>query len=196
MKKNLLVIGCVVSMAALCMAQDKCAGGRPEQPEFRGPMGAGILDGEFQMMPAMLMNKELGLSQEQHQKIKDILSGSAEAKKALHNRMETAARTQVELMGQDSPDEAAVLKGVDDIADIGKEIARIRIKQLLEVQKILTPEQRSKMREKMKEKMKERTEKRTQVDKRKGKEFRKEQGKPEEGSTAGSQVAPPSPKAP
>ena len=170
MQKQLIVWGCVLSLCAACGAQDKSAGEVQEPPAARPPMGAGAMDGDFPMMSPMMMNRELGLSNEQQQKIKAILSGSTNEMQSLHAKMQAAAKVQGELMSQDSPNEAAVLQGVTEIAAMRTEIARIRVKQVLEVQKLLTPEQRAKMREKMKERM----QKRGQGDKRKMREMHKD----------------------
>jgi Spy/CpxP family protein refolding chaperone len=170
MQKQLIVLGCVLSLCAACIAQEKPAGEIPEQPAARPAMGAGAMDGDFPMMLPMMMNKELGLSKEQQQQIKAILSGSTNEMQSLHAKMQAAAKVQGEMMSQDSPNEAAVLQGVTEIAAMRTEIARIRVKQLLEVQKLLTPEQRAKMREKMKERM----QKRGQGDRRKMHEMHKD----------------------
>ena len=115
--------------------------------------------------------------------------------KKLHARMIAAAKRQVELMGMDSPDESGVLKGVDEISNIRRDIARLRVKQMLEIQKVLTLAQRSKMREKMKVKMKERLEKHAQGERHAGRDWQKEHGKTNQCAAAISPVAPP-PKAP
>ena len=198
MKKNRmrgLVLGSLMLLATLSLAQDNREGENAEQPEFRFPMSSGVMNGEVPIMPAAMLSRELGLSKEQQQKIKAIVSGSVDVMKKLHVRMEAAAKKQVELMGMDSPDESGVLKGVDEISNIHREIARIRVKQMLEMQKVLTLEQRSKMREKMKEKIKERLEKHAQGDRRVGRERRKDQGKSNECASAMSPVATP-PKTP
>ena len=88
--------------------------------------------------------------------MKSVISGSTNEMRTLSSKMQEAAKNQAELMGQDSPNEEAVMKGVDEIAKIRAEIGRIRMKQMLAIQKILTPEQRAKMREKMKEQMEKR----------------------------------------
>jgi Spy/CpxP family protein refolding chaperone len=50
-------------------------------------------------------------------------------------------------------DETAVLALADDIGKVRSEMAKVQVKQMLAVRKILTPEQRLKMREKMKNNM-------------------------------------------
>jgi len=190
-----LVVASLILLTTLSLAQDSRDGENAEQSEFRFPMSAGGMDGEVPIMPAAMLSRELGLSKEQQQTIKAIVSGSVDVMKKLHARMEAAAKKQVELMGMDSPDESGVLKGVDEISNIRREIARIRVKQMLEIQKVLTLEQRSKMREKMKEKMKERLEKPERGERRAGREGRKARGNTNDCAAAICPVAPP-PKAP
>ena len=108
------------------------------------------------MSPVMSMAKELGLTKEQQDQIKAILSSNNDETKTLRTKMEASAKAQADLMSQDSPDEAAVLKGVDDIAKLRTDISKIRMHQVLGVQKILTPEQRTKVREIMKERLEKR----------------------------------------
>ncbi|MEI8121462.1 MAG: periplasmic heavy metal sensor [bacterium] len=190
-----LVVGSLSLLATLSLAQDNREGENAEQPEFRLPMSADEIEGEFPIMPAMMLSRELGLSKEQHQTIKAIVSGSVDVMKKLHARMIAAAQKQVELMGMDSPDESGVLKGVDEISNIRRDIARLRVKQMLEIQKVLTLAQRSKMREKMKVKMKARLEKQAQGERHAGREGRKACGNTNDCAAAICPVAPP-PKAP
>lgn len=154
MKVYGLVAGCALFVAGLCgAAEQPAAGAPPERPAFRMPAGGGILEGEMPMMPEKLMVRELGLTQEQQKQVREVLSANAGDMQALRSKMEAAAKVQAELISQDAPDEAAVLKGVDDISKLRAEIAKLRIRQVLALHKVLTPEQRAKMREKMKERM-------------------------------------------
>jgi len=166
MKRINVIVGFSALLVGICLAQDKPAGVPPSDrgPErgfdrgsdrgsFRPFMGGGMMGGEFPVMMVMGMAKDLGLTQEQQDQIKDILSSRNEEMKTLHTKMEAAAKAQAESMSQDNPDEAAVFKGVDEIAMLRAEIDKIRIHQELEVKKILTPEQRTKIQEKMKERM-------------------------------------------
>lgn len=175
MRTYLLLAGVVVvSMTAFCEAQNKGEGDRPGPGAGSPQMGLGRMEGDFSLMPGVLMGKELGLSKEQQHKVKNILDSRVEEMKKLHARMDATAKRQVELMGQDSPDEGAVMKGVDEVSGLHSQLAKIRIKQVLEIQKVLTPEQRARMRKLTKERM----ENREQGDKRKVREHGKEGGKP------------------
>ena len=150
MKRIVMVTGCLIGIVTLGVAQDKPA----EQKERRMERHAGLeLDKMEGDMPMMQMRKELDLSKEQMMQMHGIFSGSTNEMKTLQSRMQEAAKAQAALMSQDMPNEEAVLKGADEIAKIRAEIGRIRLKQMLETRKILTPEQRVKMREKMNARM-------------------------------------------
>ena len=158
MKKVIIVTVCLMGWAALAVDQNKTAVGTPARMERHSGMGMRAMEGDIPMMPLTQMfgNKELGLTKEQIQQLKDIAAGSTNEMKVLQAKMQDLAKHQADLMGQDLPNEEAVLKGADEISSIRAEIGRIRMKQMLAAQKILTPEQRQKMREKMKAHMEQR----------------------------------------
>jgi Spy/CpxP family protein refolding chaperone len=176
----------MVTMASLCVAENKGEGDGAGAGEGSPQMGLGKMDGDFALMPGVLMGKELGLSKEQQKKVKSILESRADEMKKLHTRMEAIAKRQVELMGQDSPDEGAVMKGVDEVAGLRAQWAKLRVRQVLEIQKTLTPEQRARMRELTKERMA----KRGPGDLRKVREPGKERDKPAAPPAVTSSVAP------
>jgi Spy/CpxP family protein refolding chaperone len=156
MKRLTMMTGCLIGLVAVSVAQDKPAGQKERRMDRHPGMDMGPMEGD---MPMMKMRKELDLTKDQIKQMQGLFSGSTNEMKGLHARMQEAAKAQAELMNQDMPDEEAVLKGADEIAKIRAEIGRIRMKQMLETRKILTPEQRAKMREKMKAKIeKNRTE--------------------------------------
>jgi len=189
MNKLLMVMGCAVTMAALSTAQNKATvGDTGEMTAFRRPLTAGMNDGDFPMMQVQFI-KELGLSKEQQQQIKDIRSGDSTTLMESFAKKNDAVKRQIDLMSQDVPNESDVMKSVDEISGISRDIAKIRIKQVLGILNVLTPEQRTKMREKMKARMKERFEKHEQSDRRKGDGQRKEHAKPDHAPV------PPQPKA-
>lgn len=196
MKKLLMVAGCSVGLvAAMVVAADKAAGDktaekaagdRPGRGEWHS--GMGMMEGDMPMMPLMQMHKDLGLTPEQIQQIKDAASGSTKEMEALRSKMQAAAKAQAELMGQDSPNEEAILKGTDEIGKIRTDMARIRVKQMLAMQKVLTPEQRTKMREKMKAQMEKRREMGDRM-KTRGEAGRKGHGKAGDSPDAGQAPA-------
>ena len=71
-----------------------------------------------------------------------------------------AARAEIEFqMDSDAPDEKAVMAACEKLGQVNAEIARNRVRNQLEVSKILTPEQRAKMKQ-LRERMKQRRESR------------------------------------
>ena len=150
MKKIVMVAGMMMGVMSMAMAQEKTA---DDGPRHSPPlMGGGMMDGGMPIQH-LLKDKDLGLTQDQQQQILAIRNSSTNELKQLQAKMQAAAKAQAELMSQDMPNEEAVLKGADDLSQIHSALNRLRIKQLLEIRKVLTPEQRAKMREKMKEHM-------------------------------------------
>lgn len=139
-------MGCVVGMATIALSQAPAGGPPPMKPQGRWGMGA--MEGED--MPIMRLIKQLDLSKDQKEQMRVIVSGSTNTMRDLHAKMQALAQTQAELFSQDTPDEAAVLKAADEISQVRSAIGKMQIKQMLAIQKILTPEQRVKVRETMK----------------------------------------------
>ena len=50
-------------------------------------------------------------------------------------------------MDQDKPDEDAVLKQVEKLGQLGTELNKVRLRTLLKIQAMLTPEQRKQLRQ-------------------------------------------------
>lgn len=106
--------------------------------------------GAISERPMMDMMKDIGITADQKGQIKALNQASAGEMKLLSAKMQELAVQQARLVNQETPDEAAILKGTEDIGQVRTEIAKVKIRQMLALQKILTPEQRVKMREKMK----------------------------------------------
>jgi Spy/CpxP family protein refolding chaperone len=149
MKRMMLILSLVVAGLTNSMAQEASKEQSPKRSERQW---AGCMGGECEI-PIMQLSKELALTKEQQSQMRAIFTASTNEMRTLHAKMIAAAKMQAELMSQDSPNEELVMKGADEVAAIRAEIGKIRIKQMLAAQKILTPEQRSKMREKMKSRM-------------------------------------------
>lgn len=87
------------------------------------------------------VSQELGLSEDQKTKIKDLFYASQ--KEAIDLRAQ-AQRAQLDLrhaMGQDTPDEKAVLKALDAHLAAEAAIKRNRVKLVLDLRKAVTVEQ-------------------------------------------------------
>lgn len=154
MKQMVWIMAGVLAAAVLSAEEQGKERGVPvqEQKAFRPQLGS-MMEGDIPMPSALGMAKELDLSKEQQQQIRAILESKNAEMKTLREKMEAGSKRQAELISQDTPDEAAILKSLDELSAVRLEIARIRVHQVLEVQKLLTPEQRAKIRERMKERM-------------------------------------------
>ena len=153
---NGMIMGLTL-LAAGAMAQPPVGGGEgtKETPRrMMGPMGG---DSEGMILRALSpdspLAKEIGLTEQQSQDLKKLVPAMQAEMQASRDKMEALAIKQAELMSQDSPDEASVMKVVEELGQVRTDIAKKRMQQVLAAQKILTPEQRTKLRESMKSRM-------------------------------------------
>lgn len=155
----LVMAGCLMAGTAL-RAEQPQQGGRPRPPqgprEGRGPMmmeggdmGEGLL--ARALAPDSPIAKKLNLTPEQIESLKAVFRDGEKEQAELREKMKQAAVKQAELMAQDNPDEAAVMKGVETIGEIRISMAKIWTHKILAGLKVLTPEQRTTLRETMKE---------------------------------------------
>ena len=143
----------MMAVAALCcavMAEEP----EPGNGRVGGPRG-GMGPREFNMDPIVhavnspKIAEKLGLSDEQKAKLKE-LNDRAKGGRDNMKKVREAMMRQVQLMKDDTIDEAAVMKAIDEVFELRKQMAREQVKRLIEVKKILTPEQIAKAREEMK----------------------------------------------
>lgn len=97
--------------------------------------------------------EQVGLTPDQVADLKKRVETVSAEMKDLNTKMEAAAKQQLELMSKDAPDEKDVMKAVEEIGELRIKVAKIRVHQLLDVQKSLTPEQRTKMRDLVKQRV-------------------------------------------
>lgn len=186
------VLGCVLAMTAAAESETP-AGGAPKAPEGGRKMmserGHGMMlergePGEAMIMKALApespMAKELGLSKEQITALKGVMKAARTEAMALQEKMREAAKRQAEMMSQAAPDEAAVLKGVEELGALRTEIAKVTTRQILAAQKILSAEQREQLRGMINARMGEMRE-RTDVRERRPLGGRERRGKAQEG---------------
>jgi Spy/CpxP family protein refolding chaperone len=158
MKAKTLMAVVLAGLTAGAMAQEQQAppregaqGGAP-----RRMMGAGgmPMDAEGMLMRALSpdskLAKDIGMTEEQSAALKKLFADAQTETKDSRDKMEKLALEQADLLSQDSPDEAAVMKVVDQLGELRLQVAKQRIHQLLAAQKILTAEQRTQLREQMK----------------------------------------------
>lgn len=124
--------------------------------------------------------EKIGLTPETVAEIRAKVSAAQKEMRDATTRMQQAAAQQVDLLSLDAPDEAAVLKLVDEIGGINLQIAKRRMQLILDIQKSLTPEQRAKLREMTKARIEE------------GKERWKKEGRGP-GRGTGDKAKPPAP---
>lgn len=91
--------------------------------------------------------EELGLSKETLEKINKIKDASKESCGKLRDQLQTARQELRTLMDQDKPDQQAVMKKVEDIGKLNLEKDKQRTSAMLEIQALLTKEQRAKLKE-------------------------------------------------
>jgi Spy/CpxP family protein refolding chaperone len=115
------------------------------------------MDTEAMLMQALSPDskiaQEIGLTEAQSQELKKLVPGAQKDMQEYREKMEKLAEEQANLLSQDTPDEVAVMKVVEQLGQMRTEIAKKRIQQVLAAQKILTPEQRAQLREKLKARM-------------------------------------------
>jgi len=142
MKTWVMMMVVVMNVVVVAFAQEqKERNGRAKLSEHY--LGAGE-------RPLMDMMNDLGLTPDQQSQLKALKQATTNEMNVLTVKMRALAVQQAKLLNQETPDEAALLKGTDDIGQVRTDIAKMRIKQMVAVQRILTPGQRAKMREKMK----------------------------------------------
>jgi Spy/CpxP family protein refolding chaperone len=91
--------------------------------------------------------QELGLTTNQTESLRKVGFELKQKLIDLNAQREKAGLQQAQLMTAPDPDEAAVMKAVEESGAIQTEIAKLRVKQVMAARKILTPEQQQKARE-------------------------------------------------
>ncbi len=95
------------------------------------------------------MADELGLPDATRKKIADLVYEAKKQGIALRADLEQAKLELHRLMEQDKPDTEAILKQFDKVGQVKNELAKLRLRTMLQVQQLLTPEQRKKARSHM-----------------------------------------------
>ena len=147
----------MIAVAALCcvVLADGPEGGprRPGGPGFRGGMG-GMRHHEMGMDPIVFavsrpkIVEKLGLSDEQKEKLKAV-TDSAKGGRESMDKVREATKKQFDLMKAEKVDEAAVMKAIDEVFELRKQMAKDQVRRVIEIKSILTPEQIAKAREEM-----------------------------------------------
>lgn len=116
-----------------------------------GMMGAMGSDFETQMFTRMITRpqfaKELGLSEDTINELNDSFTDIDVRILDLQTKLEEASKVQSDLLKATPLDEEAVMKAVDAVWELRKQIAVLQTQKLIVVLKTLTPEQTAKARE-------------------------------------------------
>lgn len=145
-------------IAAAGLAALLCAGvSMAETPEGKGWKKDGMSHGEGRFDK---MKSELGLSDEQAQKLKAHKEAQMAQGKALWDEMKTKREALRAELEKEKVDESRVKALNGELKALQNKMADQRIAAVLEVRKILTPEQFKKFHERMEERREDRQEKR------------------------------------
>ena len=147
----------MIAVAALCCVV--LADG-PERGERRagGPRGGGMggmRHHEMGMDPIVFaitrpqVVEKLGLTDEQKEKLKAVTDRVRDGREGMR-KVREATMKQFDLMKADKVDEAAVMKAIDEVFELRKQMAKDQVRRVIEIKAILTPEQIAKAREEMK----------------------------------------------
>lgn len=159
MNKKVMIAGLVgCLMAESVLWAEEAAKPKPEGPGGGRRSGMMADGGEMGdpmisrvLAPNSPMMKELSLAPEQVESLKKIFKDQNTEMMALREKMKEVSVKQAELMAQDLPDEAAVMKGIETIGAIRMETAKLLTGKMLAALRVLTPEQRTKMQALLKE---------------------------------------------
>ena len=146
----------MIAVAALCcvaLADGPESGPRrPGGP--RGGMGmGGMRHHEMGMDPIAIavmrprIVEKLGLSDEQKEKLKAVTDRAREGREGM--KVREATMKQINLMKAEKVDEAAVMKAIDEVFELRKQMAKDQVRRVIEIKSILTPEQIAKAREEL-----------------------------------------------
>ena len=146
----------MIAVAALCCEVLADGAERGERPAGgpRGGMG-GMRHHEMGMDPIVFavsrpqVVEKLGLSDEQKEKLKAVTDRAKDGREGM-KKVREATMKQFDLMKADKVDEAAVMKAIDEVFELRKQMAKDQVRRVIEIKAILTPEQIAKAREEMK----------------------------------------------
>lgn len=150
MKSLVMMAAAALCCAALAEGQGPQGPGPREGGRRGGPRGGGVpmMDPIVRIATNPQMSEKLGISDEQKAKLKELKSGGRNSE--TQKKVREATERQAELLNADKIDEAAVMKAVDEVFELRKEMAKEQIRRVIAVKSILTSEQIAKAREAVK----------------------------------------------
>ncbi len=160
--KVILTVGAagILALGAIAMAGPGFAG---RQDRACGP---GFRQGGFG--DRLRLGERLGLTEEQHGKIKSVLENHRSTLEPLREKLMAERKTLHELMRADKVDEAAIRAQVAKMAAVEADLAVARAKVTQEIQPMLSPEQKQRAKELLTKAEKRRAEFRERIAKRRG----------------------------
>ncbi|MFO7535589.1 MAG: Spy/CpxP family protein refolding chaperone [Kiritimatiellia bacterium] len=141
------------------------------------------------------MAKRLSLTPEQQQLVKRLWTEQRNKMGALQETLKNMAMKQAEILTVEPVDETALMSAVEETGKVRTELAKIQIKGLIEVRKVLTDEQRKQLRDIMEQmKQQPRPGQGREGGMREGREPRRErQDRPDRAPAPGPDSPPPPP---
>lgn len=148
--KKILAVMAAAALAGAAFSQEPAEG--PKNGERRGfdrgqHSGFGMMTPEFggdMAVRAVLRPKiaeKLGLSEETRAKLREIEEDSRAKTEDIQAKIRGAMKKQAELLKADEPDEDAVMKAIDELFRLRRDLAKVQTRRVLAVKKLLTPEQ-------------------------------------------------------
>jgi Spy/CpxP family protein refolding chaperone len=119
---------------------------------FRDAEGGRI----FELLQRPDVQKELGITDEQRNKLDDIAFNARKAAIQARSNLEVHRLELGRLMRADNPDRSAIDKKLQEVAQAEAALRRSMINSFLDARNVLTKEQRDKVREGMQKRMQER----------------------------------------
>lgn len=159
-KLMLLAVAAILSTTAIA---DEVAPTPPIQPNRmnrmrrsrpanfnQAAMGAGMNDPILRAIMNPKVVEELGLSDEQKEKLV-ALKSSRDDNHELQKKVGEQTRKQIELLQAEKIDETAIMASIDEVFELRKKMAKAQTKRIIEARSILSPEQLKKARQMIEE---------------------------------------------
>lgn len=175
-KAFVIMLACLMAVPAFCGNKER---GNKEEKEDRGKSefagqkgGSGGHEGSIidMCLKSDKMREELGLTEEQVEKLKTLSERTRTRQKELSKQREKHGMEQARAMMDKDPadvDEDTIMKNVEEAGRAQIEMNKLRMKELIELNKVLTGEQRQKMREMRKKREQKMREMRDRMEERK-----------------------------
>ena len=145
------VVAATLAVASVALAEPRGRGGADGDRGRGGPGGRGAAIGW--LLHNEEAAREAGVTDEQLGQLKDAFYKARQSAIKLRAELDLARLELSRLMDEESPDEAALDKAVDQVSAIEAQLQKARIKEQLSVRAILGEETLAKVREQMQERM-------------------------------------------